>query len=209
MFITFINWILGIAEGLGYLGVFILMTVESSFLPFPSELAIPPAAWLASQGKMNLLLIIIVGTLGSVAGATINYFLALWLGRPLVYKLIETRFAKIIRLNKKDLERAELMFIKNAKSATFVCRLIPVIRQLISIPAGFTKMPFWSFISLTALGSAIWVTILAILGYVVGSNQDLLTTYYSELKIVLLILGFAWLAYFLFKKRKKYRFLKF
>ena len=203
MFITFINWILGIAEGLGYLGVFILMTVESSFLPFPSELAIPPAAWLASQGKMNLFLIIIFGTLGSVVGAIINYFLALWLGRPLVYRLIETRFAKIIRLNKKDLERAEEMFLKNAKSATFICRLVPVIRQLISIPAGFTKMHFGTFVFLTAAGSAIWVTILAILGYLLGSNQDLLMTYYNELKIVLLILGLAWLSYFLFKKRKK------
>jgi membrane protein DedA with SNARE-associated domain len=204
MFITFINWVLGIAEGLGYWGVFILMTVESSFLPFPSELAIPPAAWLASQGKMNLIIIIIVGTLGSILGAVINYYLALWLGRPLVYKLIETPLAKFLRLNKYNLERAEKMFLKNANQATFVSRLIPVVRQLISIPAGFTKMPFLPFVSLTALGSIIWVTVLAFLGYFLGSNQDLLTKYYKEIQWILLGAGVVWLLFLLFKKRKKY-----
>lgn len=204
MFITFINWVLSIVEGMGYLGVFILMTIESSFLPFPSELAIPPAAWLSSQGKLDLTVIIIVGTLGSVLGAIINYYLALWLGRPLVYKLIETRFAKMIRLNKNDLEKAEGIFLKNANSATLVCRLVPVIRQLISIPAGFTKMPFLPFVSLTALGSFVWVTILAVLGYTLGSNQELLTKYYQELQWILLFIGLIWLFFFLHKKRKKY-----
>lgn len=204
MFIIFINWVLAIAEGLGYLGVFFLMTIESSFLPFPSELAIPPAAWLASQGKMDLILIIVVGTLGSVLGAMINYFLALWLGRPLVYKLMETKFAKFIRLGKADLEKAEAMFLKNANSATFICRLVPVIRQLISIPAGFTKMPFLPFVLLTALGSLIWVTILAILGYTLGANQDLFTKYYQEIQWLLLLVGVVWLFFFLRKKRQKH-----
>lgn len=203
MFTTFINWILFLAEGLGYFGVFILMTIESSFLPFPSELAIPPAAWLASQGKMNLLLIILLGTLGSVVGAVLNYFLALWLGRPLIYKLIDTKFARLLRLKRGDLERTEKMFLENANKATFIARLIPVVRQLISIPAGFTKMPFTPFILLTALGSLIWVTILAILGYTMGANQDLLHTYYEELKWALLFLGMIWVLNFLRKKRKK------
>src|SRR5574344_584967 len=120
MFTIFINWVLSITAGLGYVGVFVLMAVESSFLPFPSELAIPPAAWLASQGQMNIFIIVILGTLGSVLGAMVNYFLALWLGRPAVYKLMDTKLAKLLRLNSHDLERAEEKFLKNAKSATFV-----------------------------------------------------------------------------------------
>lgn len=203
MFTTFINWVLSLAEGLGYTGVFILMAIESSFLPFPSELAIPPAAWLASQGKMNLFSIIFLGTLGSVIGAVFNYFLALWLGRPLIYKLIDTKFARLLRLKKEDLERTEKMFLENANKATFIARLIPVVRQLISIPAGFTKMPFTPFILLTALGSFIWVVILAILGYTLGANQELLHTYYEELKWILLFLGILWILNFFRKKRKK------
>lgn len=204
MFIIFINWILAITDGLGYWGVFILMMIESSFLPFPSELAIPPAAWLASQGRMDLITIIIVGTLGSVVGAVVNYYLSLWLGRPLVYQLMETRLAKFLRLNKRDLEKAEEMFLKNSRQATFIGRLIPVVRQLISIPAGFTKMPFGSFIFLTTLGSFIWVTVLAILGYVLGANQSLLLRYYHEIQFIFLAAGILWFAYFIFKKRKKY-----
>ena len=205
MFTIFINWVLSITAGLGYVGVFVLMAVESSFLPFPSELAIPPAAWLASQGKMNIFLIITLGTLGSVLGAIVNYFLALWLGRPAVYKLMDTKFAKLLHLNSHDLERAENKFLKNANSATFICRLIPVIRQLISIPAGFTKMPFLPFIFLTALGSLIWVSILAALGYTLGANQHLLSQYYSEIQWALLILGVLWVSHFFYKKRQKKR----
>ena len=204
MFITFINWILGITKGLGYLGVFVLMTIESSFIPLPSELVIPPAAWLASQGKMSLILIISVGTLGSILGAAINYYLALWLGRPLIYKLLDTRLAKILRLRKADLEKTEDMFLKNSKQATFIGRLIPVVRHLISIPAGFTKMPFGSFILMTAFGSLVWVTILSVLGYTVGANQELLIKYYKEIQWVLLIFGIIWLLLFFHKKRKKY-----
>lgn len=204
MFITFINWILSVTQGLSYLGVFVLMTIESSFVPLPSELVIPPAAWLASQGKLSLALIIIVGTLGSIAGATINYFLSLWLGRPLVYKLLETRLAKILRLKKHDLEKTEAMFLKNSKQATFVGRLIPVVRHLISIPAGFTKMPFGQFVLFTALGSFVWVTILSFLGYTVGANQELLSKYYTEIQWILLVVGIIWLSLFFHKKRKKY-----
>ena len=203
MFITFINWILAISGGLGYKGVLILMTIESSFVPLPSELVIPPAAWLASLGQMNVFLIIIIGTLGSMLGATINYYLSRWLGRLVIYKLIETRFAKIIRLKKSDLERTEEMFLKNAKQATFIGRLIPVVRHLISIPAGFTKMPYGSFILFTAFGSFIWVSILTILGYTLGANQELLTRYYKEIEWVLVAAGVSWLYFFLRSNHKK------
>jgi membrane protein DedA with SNARE-associated domain len=208
MFITFINWVLAVSDGLGALGVFVLMTIESSFLPLPSEVVIPPAAWLASQGKMSLVWIVIAGTLGSMLGATINYYLSLWLGRLVVYKLLETRLAKILRIKKSDLERTEQMFLKNANQATFVGRLLPVVRHLISIPAGFSKMPYSSFILFTALGSFLWVTILAIVGYTLGANQDLIVKYYGELQTIVLSLGLIWLIFFLFKKRKKYFFKK-
>ncbi|MFA7088206.1 MAG: DedA family protein [Patescibacteria group bacterium] len=203
MLMTFINWILAITEGLGYWGVFILMTIESSFIPFPSELAIPPAAWLAGQGRMNLFLIIILGTLGSLFGALLNYYLALWLGRPLVYKLLETRAAHFLRIKKEDLERTENMFLKNSRQAIFICRLIPVVRQLISIPAGFTRMPLRPFILLTFSGSFIWVVLLSVLGYVLGANQDILMKYYHEMLIILSIVGVAWLSFSIFKKKKK------
>lgn len=203
MLSAFINWALVLFEGMGYAGVFILMTIESSFLPFPSELAIPPAAYLASQGKMSIFLVVFLGTLGSLVGALINYYLALWLGRPLVYKLLETKAAKLLRLKKPDLERAEAMFLKNANKATFVCRLIPVVRQLISIPAGFTKMPLAPFILLTTFGSFLWVTVLAIFGYTLGANQDLLMKYYHELKIFLIVGAVVWIIYYLFKLRLK------
>jgi membrane protein DedA with SNARE-associated domain len=208
MFITFINWVLAVSDGLGALGVFVLMTIESSFLPLPSEVVIPPAAWLASQGKLSLVWIVIAGTLGSMLGATINYYLSLWLGRLVVYKLLETRLAKILRIKKSDLERTEQMFLKNANQATFVGRLLPVVRHLISIPAGFSKMPYKTFILFTALGSFLWVTILAIAGYTLGANQDLIVKYYGELQAIVISAGLIWLIFFLFKKRKKKFFFK-
>ncbi len=203
MFSVFINWTLDLFAGMGYVGVFVLMAIESSFLPFPSELAIPPAAYLASQGKLNIFLVVALGTLGSLLGALVNYYLALWLGRPVIYRLLETKAARLLRLKKPDLERAEAMFLKNANRATFVARLIPVVRQLISIPAGFTKMPIVPFVVITTIGSFFWVTILAVFGYTLGANQDLLLKYYHELKIVLLAGAAIWLLYYLFKLRAK------
>ncbi|MDP2944626.1 MAG: DedA family protein [bacterium] len=202
MLLNLINWVLNITQGLGYFGVGILMTIESSFLPFPSEIVIPPAAYLASQGKMNLILIIIAGVLGSLAGAVINYFLALSLGRLIVYKLAATRCARLILITPAKIERAEKYFLLNSKSATFCGRLIPVIRQLISIPAGFCRMPFWSFLFYTALGSFIWVSILAALGYFIGANQVLLQTYYREISWGLLTLGVVWVAWKFWKWRQ-------
>ncbi len=195
MLLNLINWALNITQGLGYFGVGILMAIESSFLPFPSEIVIPPAAYLASQGKMNLVLVIITGVLGSLAGAVINYFLALSLGRLVVYKLASTRFARLILITPEKIERAEKYFLLNSKSATFFGRLIPVIRQLISIPAGFCRMPFGRFLFYTALGSSIWVSILAALGYFIGANQVLLQEYYREISWGLLALGVVWIAW--------------
>lgn len=195
----FFDFALNITSGLGYWGVGILMTIESSFLPFPSEIVVPPAAYLASQGEMNIFIVILVGVLGSVLGASINYLLSMSLGRFLVYKLAEHKLAKFIFINPDKIARAEKYFLENAKSATFFGRLIPVIRQFVSIPAGFCRMNFTHFILLTAAGSAIWVTILAALGFFIGSQRELLEMYYKELSYVFIIAGAL---YILFKIRK-------
>lgn len=199
MFETIVQWVLALTHGLGYAGVVILMAIESSFLPFPSEIVIPPAAWLASEGKMNLYLLILAGTVGSVIGASANYFLSKWLGRPIIYKLAEKKVMKVLGVTPERIERAEKMFLKDAKKSTFIGRLIPVVRQLISIPAGFCKMHYGQFVFYTALGSFIWVAILSVLGYFLGSNRELLEQYYHEISWILLAVGLVW---FLRKFRK-------
>ncbi|NCN99804.1 DedA family protein [Candidatus Falkowbacteria bacterium] len=190
---AFFIWALSITQGLGYTGVGILMMIESSFLPFPSEIIVPPAAYLASQGQINVFLVIIVGVLGSIAGATFNYILAAYLGRPLVYKLVASRWARWLMITPAKVERAENYFLLNANSATFLGRLMPVIRQLVSLPAGFSRMPFTRFLVLTTLGSTIWVSILAVLGYFLGANHDLLARYYKEISWIFLLLGVLWI----------------
>jgi len=195
MWTIIINWVLAVTQGLGYAGIFVLMAIESSFLPLPSEIIIPPAAYLASQGQMNLWLIIIFGVLGSVVGATVNYLLAMSLGRLLVYKLAASPWARFLFLTPEKLARAEKYFLENSRSATFCGRLIPVIRHLISIPAGFSRMRFGVFIFYTAAGALFWVSILAALGYFVGANQELLSHYYKEISWGLLVLGVIWLVW--------------
>ena len=203
MLSDFFHFLLGITEGLGYWGVAVLMAIESSFIPMPSEIIVPPAAYLASQGTMNIYLVVLAGVIGSLLGAIFNYYLAYYLGRPLVYKLAAHRFAKFFFINPEKVALAEKYFLDNAVTATFVGRLIPVIRQLVSLPAGFSKMPFGKFILYTALGSFIWVAVLAALGYFIGANQELLMRYYQEIKWVLLFLGGLWLFRKIFQAIKK------
>jgi len=202
MLINFFNFLLYITEGLGHVGVMILMAIESSFIPMPSEIIVPPAAYLASLGKMNIFLIIIMGTLGSLIGAIFNYIIGYYLGRIAVYKLSDHKFAKLFLINRTKLEKAENYFIRNANSATFIGRLIPVIRQLISIPAGFCKMNFVSFVLYTTLGSFIWVSILAILGYFLGSKEETRIKYYREISLILLSLGVLYFYFKILRKRK-------
>lgn len=197
------TWVLEVTQGLGYFGIVILMAVESSFLPLPSEVVIPPAAYLASQGKMDLWLIAIAGTVGSILGATVNYLLSSWLGRPVIYRLAASRFARFLLINPEKVARAEKYFLTSARSATFYGRLIPVVRHLISIPAGFSRMPYGQFVLFTALGSFLWVSILAALGYFVGENQALLASYYHELTWALLIFGALFIGRRLYRQRRK------
>lgn len=159
----FFQWFV---ENANYLFVFIFMMIESSFIPFPSEVVVPPAAYLACTGNdMNIYLVISFATLGALAGAFINYYLALWIGRPIVYKFASSRFGHACLIDQAKVEKAEQYFDKHGAISTFIGRLIPAIRQLISIPAGLAKMNIGIFTIFTALGAGIWNTILALLGY--------------------------------------------
>jgi len=198
-----LNVFVEFTQSYGYLGIFILMIIESSFIPYPSEAVIIPAAFLAYSGELNLGLIVLFGVFGSIVGALINYFLSLKLGRPIVYKLIETKWAKFLLLNKKNLEKAEDLFLRFDKSSTFFGRLIPAVRQLISIPAGFTKMPLFSFVLYTTLGASLWLTILAYLGYFLANNQALLYSYESFINRGMILLFFVFVVYIYFKVRRK------
>lgn len=203
MFESLVAWILAITKGLGYTGVTILMAIESSFIPLPSEIVIPPAAWLASEGQLNIYLVVFFGVLGSVIGASVNYVISMWLGRLVIYKLSDHKVAHFFHINKEKVEKAEVFFLKDANYSTFIGRLIPVVRHLISIPAGFCGMPYGKFVLFTTLGSLVWVSVLAALGYIAGSNQELLDKYFSEIKWFLILAGIIWIYFTFIRKRKK------
>ena len=161
--ISFLQWCL---EHLNYWTITLLMTIESSFIHFPSEIVVPPAAYhAAANGEMNLFLIILFATVGACLGAIINYFLALWIGKPIVYKFADSKVGHLLLLDVKKIEQAEEYFNKHGAISTFVGRLIPAIRQLISIPAGLARMNMTKFLAFTALGAGIWNAVLAALGF--------------------------------------------
>jgi len=166
----------------GYWGIFILMSIESSFLPLPSEIVLIPAGYLASQGQMNISLIIVSATAGSLAGAFVNYYLALSLGRRILKK-----YGKYFFANEDALAKMDGFFEKHGHISTFIGRLLPVIRHLISIPAGLARMNLIVFSIYTTLGSAIWAFILVMLGYFIGENQELINQYLHQIIIVLVI----------------------
>jgi len=179
--INHIEWAAGNAHIWGFLIVFVLMTIESSFIPFPSEVIMIPAGFLAFRGALSfgdpildLCTVIVFGVLGSLLGAFINYYLALFLGRPFLY-----RWGKYFFIKPNTLERSEEIFREYGDAATFVCRLLPAIRQLISIPAGISRMSLWRFAFFTALGAGIWSAILAFIGYYLGSISKSMT--YADL----------------------------
>lgn len=199
-FQTLADWYM---QHMNYLSITLLMIIESSFIPFPSEIVIPPAIWKAAGGDLNMTLVVLFATLGAVIGAIVNYVLALWLGRVIVYKLVETRLGKLFMLSQHKVENAEVYFNRHGRSSTFIGRLVPGIRQLISIPAGLAKMNFKQFILFTALGSALWNIILAVLSYSLYTQQDMLKKYMSELSYALLFAGILFVVYLIWKYRKK------
>jgi membrane protein DedA with SNARE-associated domain len=184
-----IDFIVNTVADLGYIGIFIMMFLESSFFPFPSEIVMVPAGYLAYKGEMNLFIAIFCGILGSLAGAVFNYYLALKFGRAFFSK-----YGKYILVKEETLEKMEDFFAKHGHISTFSGRLIPAVRQYISLPAGLAKMNLWKFSLYTSLGAGIWVMILALLGYFIGSNQNLIDEYLKLIIIGILIL----LAVFIF-----------
>ena len=202
---------------MNYASITALMAVESSFIPFPSEVVIPPAAFVAGQPDsvlcttgnypVDVLLIILFGTLGAMIGAIINYGLSVWLGRIVIYKFADSRLGHMCLLSSEKIQRAEAYFREKGNVSTFVGRFIPGIRQLISIPAGLSRMHFGAFLWWTFLGAFIWNCILAVLGYVAAGQMDLIKEYSHELSVAILILLGAVILYYLIrwiiKKRVK------
>ncbi|WP_321777510.1 DedA family protein [Sulfurimonas sp.] len=184
----------------GYLGIFLLMAIESSFIPFPSEIVLIPAGYLASKGDMSISMIMASALGGSLVGAFINYYLALTLGRKIL-----KRYGRYFFIKESALDKMDGFFAKHGHISTFIGRLIPGIRQLISIPAGLARMNLIVFSTYTALGAGIWALILTMLGYFIGENQELIDTYLKQITIsvvvVLLLLG-SWYAYYQKQKAK-------
>lgn len=193
-------------QNMNYYTITLLMTVESSFIPFPSEIVIPPAAYIASKedSNLNIFLVVLFGTLGALFGAYINYALAYYLGRPILHKFADSKLGHLFLLSSVKIQKAEDYFQTHGKTSTFIGRLIPGIRQLISIPAGLSRMNLVSFTLFTFFGAGIWNAILALLGYIAHGEADKINMYSHEIGYVLMaIVAVAGLFYLLRYLRKK------
>jgi membrane protein DedA with SNARE-associated domain len=194
-----VDFVVNIAREFGYFGIFVMMFLESTFFPFPSEVAMIPAGILAAQGDMDLTLAILVGTAGSLLGALFNYFLARKYGRAGVL-----RFGKYFFFNEEKLVKMEKFFVKHGSFSTFVARLIPGVRQLVSLPAGLSRMNLGKFSLHTTLGAGLWVTVLALLGYFIGGNEALIKEYLHQIVLgTLTTIVFASMVYVYLNKRAK------
>ena len=178
-----VNFIVEWVSQFGYMGIFIMMFLESTFFPFPSEVAMIPAGYLASKGEMNLILAIVVGTAGSLFGALFNYYLAREYGRKGVL-----HFGKYFFFTESKLEKMEAFFVNHGSFSTFVSRLIPGVRQLVSLPAGLSKMPLRKFALYTTLGAGIWAIVLVLVGYFIGENEAVIKAYLHQIITVTLVL---------------------
>ncbi|MBQ6038928.1 MAG: DedA family protein [Bacteroidaceae bacterium] len=208
--VAFIQWCL---DNLNYWTITLLMAIESSFIPFPSEVVVPPAAWkAASSSEMNVVLVVFFATLGANIGALINYFLAKWLGRPIIYRFANSRIGHVCLITEEKVRHAEEYFDAHGAMSTFIGRLIPAVRQLISIPAGLAQMNLGKFILYTTLGSGLWNTILAFLGYYLSkvpgieTEEQLLqqvTKYSHEIGYCFLAIGVLIVGYLIYKGTKR------
>jgi membrane protein DedA with SNARE-associated domain len=202
MFSQITDTVLGFFADLGYLGIFAMMTIESSFIPFPSEVAMIPAWALIERGEMTFLMVLLAGTLGAWCGATINYILGYYLWGPVIKKLIHS-YGKYIFLNESHYEQAEKFFQEKWAITTFIGRFIPAVRQLISIPAGVFRMNFAVFSLWTILGAGIWNIILIAIGYYASDKQDMILLYIKEIILSLLFIALLYIGYRYYKSTKK------
>lgn len=206
----FFDWFVNNAS---YLFVFVFMMIESSFIPFPSEVVVPPAAYLAVQrGDMNIFVVILVATAGALAGALINYLLSWLIGRPIVYAFADSRLGHACLIDRAKVEKAERYFDEHGAASTFIGRLIPAVRQLISIPAGLSRMNLGVFCLYTALGAGVWNGILALLGWWLAQHVSLdqlyeavekYNTYLTWAGLGILALCIVYIAWNAFRKNGK------
>jgi membrane protein DedA with SNARE-associated domain len=195
----FIDWLTQLYGGLGYTEIVVLMALESSLFPVPSELVMIPAGYRAATGALDPVLAVLAGTAGSVIGASANYLLGEYVGRAFLL-----RYGKYLLIDAQKYHEAEAMFLRNARLATFIGRLLPVVRHLISLPAGVFGMPWGWFLAITALGAALWCAVLVALGFYFGEPAlALAQAYLEELTWIVLagLVGFA--AWFLFHKTRR------
>ena len=193
-----IDWLVTTIGAMGYPGIFLLMAMESSVLPVPSELVMPPAGYLAQRGEMNIVAAILCGTFGSLVGAYVNYFAARHLGRPLLLK-----YGRYVWITEEKFTRVENFFLKHGEISTFLGRLLPVVRHLISLPAGLAGMGHLRFSLYTLLGAGIWVTVLTFIGYFIGENQDLIMQYSHQALIAVVLCSAVILAVYVRHHRRK------
>lgn len=198
MLAEFSHWLLATVFDWGYLGIFLLMGMESSVIPIPSELILIPAGVLIADGKMNLYLVFIVSLLGSFMGSLINYYVAMFVGRRFLYK-----YGKYFFVSHESLQKMDEFFLNHGHVSTFTGRLIPGARHLISIPAGLAKMDIKLFLIYTGAGAGLWSIILIALGYFIGKSQDLITMYLKEITVGLVLFVLAVIVGYIFFKKKQ------
>ena len=200
------NWISSLLGNLNYTTVFILMMLESTVIPVPSELVVSPAAYHAAAGNLDMMLVILFATLGADLGATINYVAGYYLGRPIIYRFAHSKWGKMCLLNQEKVEHSEKYFDNHGMVATITGRLIPGIRHLISIPAGLAKMNYWKFLLYTTIGAGVWNCILAALGWylhtIVPEEQlhDKILEYGEYIKWIIIVLVIIAIAYFAIRR---------
>ena len=203
------NWISTLLGNLNYGTILLLMLLESTIIPVPSELVVAPAAFHAHSGELNVFLVVLFATIGADLGASINYFVALYVGRPVIYKFANSKWGKMCLLNQKKVEKSEQYFDNHGVVATLTGRLIPGIRHLISIPAGLARMHYGKFLLYTTIGAGCWHAILAGLGWylhtIVPEDQlnDKISEYAEYIKLIILALVIAAVVYFVVKSYLK------
>lgn len=192
-------------NNMNYTSITLLMAAESSILPVPSEMVIPPAVYVAMkpESELSIFWIIVFGTLGALIGASFNYVMSMWLGRMLIYKFADSKIGKLLMLSSEKIKKSEKFFNDHGKTSTFIGRLIPVVRHLISIPAGLARMNYLNFLLYTLLGAGLWNIILAGLGYVAGENRDLINTYSHEFSYAFLAIGVVLVGWLVIKSVRK------